>query len=655
MKKFSPQTDSFGSTDRLLIAGSLLFSAFFFVTWLNYNPHFLTRNLKNIAVVEKSKEDVRWKIAGNFDWMRPKIGVGLIQGDQIFTGDSSSATIKYLKKDIRVNLKPNTLITIEEIGDKLVMELEKGALDVELSENEEVLLKSSKGIEVIKGENKPIKIQMLLGNTNVLVPGNTSLPEIITPDFNHIFKIGELQPVELTAKFEGTVEVSKNINFSDKVQVFKMQGLSKLESLELDEAGEYYLKIRNGTNLSNIVPFKVLGLSDIELTYPSFADDNIVLSRGSDLLFKWKGIKDFQDEVVIKNSGIDVLNAKNELGEYTFKKPKSGQYIWQIKRSKKGKVYSESQSIPFKLTYTAPIWAEPLKEVYNGETERVIVKLPILSEEVYDVKVQKLTLDEAGNQVSSEQVALKSMDKEVLKLDKLSAGKYSLEVTSRNYAFQSPLKHEFKINYLPLKFLGLSQLNGQNLKKVKEIEVLDAEGSYQVQLADIKLPLDKMSYHLKINDVEIDKLVTTNGNQLQVKLNDWGKHCLTAKVISPIDQQFYSDVTECFTFKKKNPFPNISRAKDQVLDFDGKTGEERYILYTPEYPNSVEYRFFVYRDAKAQDLIFKGKSANNKFAWVSNRSGIYFFRYQLVDKKGRESEMSPISRLVFPISPLSEW
>lgn len=655
MKKFAPMTSTFSSTDRMLVFSSLLFSAFFFVQWFNYQPNFLTRNLKNIAIVEKSKEDVRWKIAGNFDWMRPKNGVGLIQGDQIFTGDSSSATIKYLNKEIRINLKPNTLITIEEFGDKLTLELEKGALDIELSENEEVFIKSSKGMEVIKGSEKPVKVQVLDGNTNIIANQNSSLPEILFPDFNHIYKMGELQPVELSKNFDGTIEVSKNVNFFDKVQVFSPKGQMKIESLDLDEAGEYFLRLKQGKNFSSIIPFKVLGLGDIEMNYPSYADENILLDRGVDLTFKWKVIKDFQDEIVIKNSGVEVLSSKNNSGEFVYKMPNSGTYTWQIKRSKKGKVYSESQIIPFKVSYNAPQLSESLKEIYNGESERVVVKLPTLKNEVYDIKVLKMTLDESGNVINSEQVVQKNMDKEILKLDKLPAGKYALEISSRNYSFANPLKYEFKINYLPLKVLGISSLNGNKLNKVKELEVLDAEGSYFVQLADTKLALDKMSFHLSVNDIEIDKMVIVNGKQLQVTLTDWGKHCVTAKVKSPVDQQFYSDVTECFNFKKKNPFPTVTRAKDQVLDFDGKTGEERYILYTPEYNNAVEYRFFVYKDAKAKDLIFKGKSANNKFAWVSNRSGIYFFRYQLVDRKGRESEMSPISRLVFPISPLSEW
>lgn len=655
MKKFSPQTSSFSPTDRLLIVGSLLFSGFFFVNWYNYRPNFLTRNLKNIAVVEKSREDVRWKIAGNFDWMRPKIGIGLIQGDQIFTGDSSSATIKYLKKEIRINLKPNTLITIEEIGDKLALELEKGALDLELAQDEEVFLRSANGMEVIKGETKPIKIQVIDGNTNVLANQNTNLPEILTPDFNQIYKIGESQPVVLSSEFDGTIEVSKNVNFYEKVQVFNTKGESTFENLDLDEAGEYFLRLKKNKNFSYVVPFKVQGLSDIELVYPSYADENITLERGNDIKFSWKTIKGFQDEVVIKNSGVEVLSVKSESGEYKYKLPNSGNYTWQINRSKKGKIYSQSSIIPFKLNYNPPTWIEPLKEIYNGETERLTLKLPILKNEIYDVKVSKINLDENGNVLNTEQFIQKNMDKEVLKMDKIPAGKYSLEVTSRNFSFPTALKHEFKINYLPLKMLGISNVNGVKLNKVKEYEVLDAEGTYTVQLADTKLTLDKMTFELKVNDVVMDKAVSINGKQLQVSLRDWGKHCLSAKVNTVVDQQFYSDVTECFTFKKKNPFPVVTRAKDQILDFDGKAGEERYILYTPEYNNAVEYRFFVYRDAKANDLIFKGKSSNNKFAWVSNRSGIYFFRYQLVDKKGRESELSPISRLVFPISPLSEW
>ena len=48
-----------------------------------------------------------------------------------------------------------------------------------------------------------------------------------------------------------------------------------------------------------------------------------------------------------------------------------------------------------------------------------MVKLPLLKNEVYDVKVTKMTLDESGNVVNSEQVVQKKMDKEVLKLEKM--------------------------------------------------------------------------------------------------------------------------------------------------------------------------------------------------------------------------------------------
>ena len=70
---------------------------------------------------------------------------------------------------------------------------------------------------------------------------------------------------------------------------------------------------------------------------------------------------------------------------------------------------------------------------------------------------------------------------------------------------------------------------------------------------------------------------------------------------------------------------------------------------------AVKYEFSIYKDDKGKNLVFRDATSSPEFKWTTRRSGVFFLQYKVTNKRGRSSELSPFSRIIFPISPLSNW
>ncbi|MDO9181271.1 MAG: hypothetical protein Q7U04_02630, partial [Bacteriovorax sp.] len=84
-------------------------------------------------------------------------------------------------------------------------------------------------------------------------------------------------------------------------------------------------------------------------------------------------------------------------------------------------------------------------------------------------------------------------------------------------------------------------------------------------------------------------------------------------------------------------------------------GNETFKIVVPTIDKAVKYHLEIFSDSLGKTLTYSADSALPEILWNTNRSGIYYIKYKVYDNKQRESEFSSFSKLIFPISPLSDW
>jgi hypothetical protein len=111
----------------------------------------------------------------------------------------------------------------------------------------------------------------------------------------------------------------------------------------------------------------------------------------------------------------------------------------------------------------------------------------------------------------------------------------------------------------------------------------------------------------------------------------------------------------CFNYIAAPTFDHTKLGHDTVMERMVHNGVDSYKIEVKKIPEAKKYHLEIYKDKENTELVYKVVSSEPVFYWVSAKSGIYFMHYRVLDKKNRWSEFSPNSRLIFPISPLSEW
>jgi len=90
----------------------------------------------------------------------------------------------------------------------------------------------------------------------------------------------------------------------------------------------------------------------------------------------------------------------------------------------------------------------------------------------------------------------------------------------------------------------------------------------------------------------------------------------------------------------------------QIIYYRDIKGTASYVIKFNPYPFAKKYWIEVFADKELQKLVFKKSFDNTEAYWVSNRSGLYYYKVKIEDKWGRMSQYSDVGELIFPISPL---
>lgn len=649
MKLFAYITDSFTSKDRPLIFAFLAFSVGMFIAWLNYSPEYQKRNLKNIAVLKKMDADVRWKISGSFDWIVPKEKEGLISGDQIFTGDKSLATIAYVNKKVEIVLLPNSLVTIEEIDSKIAMNILSGAVEVKGHEAEPILIKENdqlKEIKLERGRSLQLEKNSLFDQSNL----TDIFPQVIQPRHGEVYDLESLPMIKLEKAFSGKIQISKTADFSRILSEFKFEG-DQENFPKMTEDGEYYLRLVQDKSFGRARFFKIKSSYDIVNVSPK-PYEILTLKNNEKVLFDFLTNQKAEKELVLykNNKILEVKKVDSE--PFEFRPKEGGKIAYEIKVLKNGKKVFQTPKIPFELYFESISFKKKPESLFIGKENKANFSFKREQDEPIRYSISEILRDG-----SAKPVYLKVEKMDDITLKTLPLGAYQLRVNSEKFPSQEDLVHPFFIS----DHVGVikDNLTYENEKltpnsRTKQIEILDWKSKLNVEIGKVRLKENELILETTKNGVNITSQFIPN-SKVGFIVDEPGEYCVALKAIPEFDQSIYLPTKKCFSLVQKSPFSILPKAQDQILEVSDREEGESYSLVTPADKKAVVYKFFIYSDKNATKLIYEGKSINNKLNWVSNRSGIFYFRYQLQDAKGRSSEMSPISRIVFPISPLSDW
>lgn len=142
---------------------------------------------KEIGVLSEAKSDIRIKNYSNTLWQSAKKNQAVREGDKVYTGNRSFATID-LMNESKIELKENSLVEFKKLKNQNLADLEEGEYRVAVVKNLRIAIKGQ--IANIEGnseivfkvdKNKKISVQTLQGTPTIQYQAKTYKPTVENP------------------------------------------------------------------------------------------------------------------------------------------------------------------------------------------------------------------------------------------------------------------------------------------------------------------------------------------------------------------------------------------------------------------------------------------------------------------------------------------
>lgn len=234
------------------------------------------------------RNDIRLKTPSDISWKDLFSEHGVNFGDQIFVGQGSEATLK--TKTFSVHIGENSLFTLTKKNDEPTLALEKGSLELNLTDNNPVAVDVSGKLVRMKGASKilvnrdgqtsdpNLGISVIHGNIKMITPSGRAVPTktgqsfaIVTDDKKELkfrsMSIEVVKPVADALFFENQkiqfawnakVRKFKSVEFelSDSRTFKKIIASEKVKgdsySVEKLDFGKYFWRIKGDTGSAKV-------------------------------------------------------------------------------------------------------------------------------------------------------------------------------------------------------------------------------------------------------------------------------------------------------------------------------------------------------------------------------------------------------------------
>jgi len=653
------------------IVTGVLISTFALIALFYIKPPSRRKESQSIAFVESSSNKVRHKLSGSVSFFDISPMEKLENSDEIYTGEESSAVIRFSKSKTILKIPSSSLVRIEEGTDGDIIEVKDGLIDIVLSKNEKVNLVSqgvkhqiaaSEKKSVIKAYQSSGELHLFTNDTGVKIKNNQSESELIshqdatldekTIKSPSVFKLISPTPGEAIENTDGIkistdlksnyrITLSPNTEFTKSNKATNFTGTNYKWEPTVDE-GNFYLKIEDtDSKESKIIPislyskFKIDGFTPVD-------GDQLIVSPTEKIQLRWNPIAVNSYKVFVRSSAGKEFTYITKSNQIQIDPLKGSGFDWLVQAETADGKYSNINKlnhVGLKFKGQVELIGQVEKRRYKTTEDKINIAWNAESSEKFMLKVIN---SKSNTEYLSKEIQGGSADIPIR-----ASGTFNAEVSSLDYPGMKKAELEYDVES-PLLTWDEELKNG--VKSTEENDEIELRyKSYFSPKMKLLLLVKYFSSDDSHSDKEI-KFPTDN----KFKFDGFGKYCFKAHLKSPVDYFIDSDEI-CLTLTQLPVFPSIPKAADTILSSEKQEGFEVFKIKVPAINKAAEYEVEIYQDKEMSNSVFATKSNKPEINWRTDRSGIFYLRYRVYDKRKRVSAFSPTSRVIFPISPLSEW
>jgi hypothetical protein len=661
--------EHFSKADYIGILSGFAISLIAFYALINVKLQNKTNTKIAIAHIEKFSNNVRYKDSGSVSFFEVTKNEVLQNKDEIFTGENSNATVRFVNSNNLIKIPSSSLVKIEEGTQGETIEIKDGVIDIVMAKDQAINLKVN-GVEhqiianqtpnTIKAyfsagelhlisKNSAIKVKSekaefkVKENSDAVFKGEEVVKatgfNLLTPGPGDTFNEASNIKVTTNLKAKYDITISKNADFSNNIHSGNYEGNS-FNISPLSEEGEYYLKVSDSKN-TRIVPISYAFKYKIEDIHPANGEQ-ITIAPLEKITLRWKKLAVPSYKITYKNhteKEITSIVTNNELIIDNLKGPLLN---WKVSPEINHNKYSHIiQNNEVKINYSGSVELldPPQKNNFVQNSEPIKLNWKTIPDEIYKLKF----LDLINNKILSE----KYLKNGPYILPTNSRGHFKAEISAIDYPGLGKAEYQYEV---------ASPILIWNPELPKEFKSSDENLEIYIKYKERLNLINVSNLNIKYTPIK-GQLIEKNiplGNFNKIKLIGFGHYCFSGKLIKPIDMYIDSD-DYCFNLNFIPPFEALPKAKDTILKLQKSAEGKTYLATVPAITKAKTYQFEIYSDKLATNLIFNTTSQSPSFSWKTERAGIFYLKYKVFDDKNRASEYSPVSKIIFPISPLSKW
>ena len=663
----------FTKAHRLALLGAIGFSAISFFMLIRYRPSVEIRQQKTLAILVGQKEVVTRKFSDSLSFVDIPTGDSVFNGDQIFTGENSGATVVFSDSKNVINIPAKSLIKIErdkngeniEIKNGLaefiiqkdqVINIVKGSEVISLSSDAEIasvanvyvsggkLIFNAKSGNIILDNKKSGKKEKITLNENIAVGDGTFTKavgfEVRSPVFGDKIDIWSGLKVELAKSEPVDIFVSSNSDFKDVVtqtQIIKLPFRWFPQVIP----GAYFIKLVSKNGFEKVFPISFYSSYDVSQFKPA-SHETIQIQKGDKLLLSWNGGRAKKFKVKVKDYQGKETEYITSAPELMLQNVKGSSLTWSVApMTKEDRFLAQSKENEVLINYTGEnklISPTGKKSFKLGEAP-IHFSWNARTNETYKIIIK--------NNRNPSNIVEKVVTNNFFDFLPVSTGQNTFTLTSIDYPNLPSLDYSFDVRSVAAVWDATSPLEYKDVDEEKKIEF-----GFESKMTDIKnLELKLSSSNIFDQNIRGHKILS---KKIKFTMSKFGNYCF--KINSIIPDSFVQDSEiKCVKFSQIPPFGSLTAPKNIVMSSKTINGVEAYLVEVPPVARATSFELQIFKDIQGSELVFTTRSASNKMTWVSSKSGIFYYHYRAIDSKNRKSDYSQMGRLIFPISPLSDW
>jgi hypothetical protein len=654
---------------------SLLFSLLSLVALLNVAPKDENTARKLLATLVDEEQFVTRKFSNSLSFNEISKGEKLFNGDTIVTGDKSRAQIVFLKSKNVLNIPQKGLVKIEEGESGENIEIQKGLAEFIIQKDQKLNIIQGKETLVLTSNSTSNGTGKLFYNNNKLIvkvdSGQVSIndskgvvqnikkdetvsitPEkVVTKIVTSMLtspvdnqKIDIWEGINLVWGYNGAIEVSLSKDREFKQSVLKITAQNSPFNWNPSlGVGRYYLKVRAVNPKAREEEIIALNMESSKIIGNYTPEDGSTqnLKRGEALRFSWS-------QLPVEKYRIDIEDSKGQASNYVTTKPefalndiKDTKLTWRVSPMlKSGSFLESTDKKTVNITYLGEnkiIKPNPGQNFIYGK-DKIQFAWTSLPKEKLHIKIMgsdsKVLLD-------------KDVQANQIEFGANNPGSFVFELTSNDYPSIPPAKVNFSVQSVAAEWLSKEKV----LLTSIDPEEKKVEMKFTTKASLPELELSIYSDEALKNKLRSGKVLS---NTITYPVKDFGTYCLVIQA-AEANSPWLPSSSKCIIYSSKRAFEMVATPKNLVMKFVELNGVASYSFEVPSVQRAEGYEVQVFKDQQAKSMVYTEKANTNTFKWPSKKAGIYFYRYRAFDSKQRVSEYSDVAKLVFPISPLSDW